>query len=1135
MSPAESQSSERRQATVIFADLSGFTAMSERMEPEEVTALMNDCFEMMGSIIKFYGGVIDKFIGDCVMAVFGVPLAIENAPLKAVNAAIELRRGVQRFSAQRQLADTLDVHVGINTGTVLAGEVGASDKKQFTVIGDAVNLAARLEGLGKAGQVLVGPATYHATRLDFEYRELGPIELKGKSKPVPVFELVSDREKMHRGRGWDQRQVHSDMVGRHRELQRLLDRRERLRQGHGGIAHIVGEAGIGKSRLLAELWAQLPPDSVVRLEGRAVSIGRNLSFHPIVDLLRNLAGVHEDDSDARATERLRGALEGLMDAQPASEAMPFMATLMGLELHGADAARLEGVDGEALEKLLQRSLRELLVRASERRPLVVCLEDLHWADGSSLRMVEGLYHLVSHHPILFLEVFRPGYPETSDRLLAAARGYGEHYVRLDLQPLDDELSGELLDNLVQARGVPQATREQILRRADGNPFFIEEVVRSLVDQGALVRREGRFEITERIHRAEVPTSINDVIMARIDRLDPDTRELLRTASVLGRRFFRRILKEVIDTPLDTDEHLRILTESQFLQEQIHMQELEYLFKHALAQEVAYQSLLVKRRKELHLRVARSIERVFASRISDFYGMLAFHYSCGEDLEKAGRYMELAGNEAARCSASIEALSYFQAALELYAKKTPEALDPAALLQLQENTGRAYFARGHYVEAIEYFEKVLAALGLRVARSRPRAWLGFALGMARLVQHLWLPTTVRHQRADAQFHRRFSLLSDYVRALGCVDAGMLTLTAAELPVRILDVGVDRVERGVELLSSSSVSFCWSGASFAISERILAYVASSEGAKRAQQALYLRFGEVIHGFLAGHWDHPYQPEVVARGYEKGELWHTSTLLVFWIYIALEQGDFERASSMIQEMERAAQAYNDHFVRSLQLQARSLLLLQRRQLESALETMDRTIAVNIDNGQEVRNLSLYGLKARAQVYRGDLEAAVVSLERARVLVAREDRVIPFHHSNVLIGSSLAALGELARAPEAGRGSAWRYARSRLKRAERNARRVASEQVEVQRLWGVGHHLMGAGAKALECWERALARAEELGARVEAARTRHLAGLAMLEAPGDGRLGGLEPQQLVDQGRRELEALGVVAPAEPWWRARV
>ena len=299
--------SELKQATVLFADISGFTSMSEKMNPEEVTNIMNDCFKMMGNIIEHYEGRIDKFIGDCVMATFGVPNAIENAPNKATNAAIEMRNKLYQFNKDKHLQIPLDIHIGINSGRVLAGEVGSDQKKEYTVMGDAVNLASRLEDTSRTGQILVGPSTYQATKDDFDYNELKAIKLKGKEKPVPVFELATKKEKMHR-RLTPDRMIQSEMVGRQSEIDQLVLQVQRMINNDGSIVSIIGEAGLGKSRLIAEVKDRKLLAGAVVLEGRALSIGRNLNFYPIIEILKSLAGIAEDDTETVAATKLENTV-----------------------------------------------------------------------------------------------------------------------------------------------------------------------------------------------------------------------------------------------------------------------------------------------------------------------------------------------------------------------------------------------------------------------------------------------------------------------------------------------------------------------------------------------------------------------------------------------------------------------------------------------------------------------------------------------------------------------------------------------------------------------------------------------------------------------------------------------------------
>lgn len=660
--------SERCIATVMFADISGFTSMSEKMDPEQITCTMNDCFCMMGECIEKYGGTIDKFIGDCVMVLFGVPRALEDAPQKAVNTAIELRNRLARFNTEKKLAAPLNLHIGINTGPVVTGMMGTDKKQEFTVMGDTVNLASRLEDASQIGQILVGPATYKATKQSFQYKTLPPISLKGKDEPVPVYELLSVRETLFRGQLGADRMISSVIVGREKELNKLELSLLKAIDGEGSIVNVIGEAGIGKSRLIAELKNSPVMKRVTLLEGRAISIGANLGYHLIIDLLKNWARITEDDSEVAAFTKLESAIRSIYP-EALGEILPFVATLMGIKLVGRYADRVKGIEGEALEKLILKNVRDLVTKGTQTAPLVIILEDLHWADTSSIELMESLFRLAAKERIVFINVFRPGYTETGDKITKTIQeNYPENFTEIMIQPLDEMQTEILITNLLNIKGFPHKLKEQIVQRAGGNPYFIEEVVRSFIDEGAVTMKEGGFEVTDRLNAMTIPRTISEVLMARIDRLDQKTRDLVRVASVIGRNFFYRILAEVAQTIEDIDSRLEYLEEIQLIRERKRMEELEYLFKHALAQEVAYDSILVQRRKELHKNVADSIEKVFNERLHEFYGMLAYHYSQAEDLDKTEEYLIKAGEESLKSSASAEALNYYQQALELYLRK-----------------------------------------------------------------------------------------------------------------------------------------------------------------------------------------------------------------------------------------------------------------------------------------------------------------------------------------------------------------------------------------------------------------------------------------------------------------------------------
>ena len=707
-SPAEG---ERKHATVMFSDLSGYTALTERLDPEEVKALMGRIFAEAGHIVEKYEGTVERFFGDEVMAVFGVPRVHEDDAVRAVRAALEIHAGVNALSSEydSRVGRPLAMHTGINSGLVVTGDERIG-KGRHGLTGDTINLAKRLTGLAGAGEIVIGPDTHRQAGGLFAFETLAPARVKGKAEPIPVYRLISAQQAgtqtAHRPRLGMERRIYAAMVGRERELQILVDRARELTKGRGAIVNVIGEAGIGKSRLIAEFKRSEALEKIVVLEGRAISIGRNLSFHPIVDLLRHWARIGEGDTPPIAFDKLARSVN-IVAAEEADEIIPFVATLMGMKLTGEYARRVEGIEGEALERLILKNVRDLVTKAAGLSPVAVVMEDQHWADTSSIDLLTSLFRLVSSWPILFINVFRPGYEDTGERFSKLAHEeLRAHCQEIVLEPLDAAMSETLIGNMLNIQGLPVAVKKNIVERAGGNPFFIEEVVRSFIDTGAIVNRNGRFEVTDRIDAVDVPGTIQDVLMARIDRLEEHTRSLVKIASVIGRNFFRKILVEVTHTLSDIDERLDHLKDIQLIREQKRLEEIEYLFKHALAQEAAYGSILHQRRKELHLDVAKAIEKVFHERLHEFYGLLALHYTRGEEWENAEHYLVKAGEEALRFSATSEALNYYQDGLRLYLDHVHGNVDNDKLAVFEQNIATALYNKGNWAEAVQHIDRVL---------------------------------------------------------------------------------------------------------------------------------------------------------------------------------------------------------------------------------------------------------------------------------------------------------------------------------------------------------------------------------------------------------------------------------------------
>src|SRR5262245_49491870 len=842
---------ERRQVTVLFADISGFTSLGGRMDPEEVASLMNRCFALMESAVVNNGGTVIRFVGDCVLSVFGVPAALEDAPRNAVNAAIEMRRAVQELFAQCTLPVPLGIHTGINTGLVVTGDVGGAVKRAFDVMGDAVNVASRLKDAAPEGAIWVGAETHRYTAGDFEYRQLAPQKLKGKDSPLVAYEVLSSTERLHRAKPAPAGSViSSTLVGRDRQLRQLRDCMQHLLDGRGGIVHLIGEAGMGKSRLLAELAEQEDLRAVTLLEGRSLAVGQRLAFHPFTDLLRQWAGILDDDDDRAALDRLASAVAALVGDE-AGEIFPFVATLMGLRVTGAHAERIAGIEGEALETLISKSIRELLRRMAALRPLILVFEDVHWADLSSLKLLKFLLGLVPDTAALFVLVLRPDHPPTSQRLLRFVRErWPRHLVEVELPPLDATECGTLIANLLDVGDLPYSTRAMIGRKAEGNPFFIEEVIRSLVDQGAVERRQGRYRTTAKIDSVVIPGTIQEVIMSRVDQLPDRQRRVLQTASVIGRRFPYRVLARVIGGEGKLEWALGHLKYSQLLEECGGDDEVEYAFKHALIQEVVYDSILQKTRRELHIAVAQAIEALFTDRLPEFHGMLAYHYGRAEDLEKAEEHLLQAGDQAARSAAPSEALNYFREASRLYLLLHGDAADPTKRALLERNIAVALFQTGNLTESIEHFDRALEHLGERVPASAAALTWRVAGDLAAVLGRLYLPLGrpapaterdrevmhVRYTRARAQMtsdqKRYFPDTVGTLRRLGRVDP-------------------TTVDHACGMYAGGAALFAYSGLSFAIGKRFLDVARRLARADNVRdQFLYcaMRF---VCDYLEGRW--------------------------------------------------------------------------------------------------------------------------------------------------------------------------------------------------------------------------------------------------------------------------------------------
>ncbi|MCB8945401.1 MAG: AAA family ATPase [Ardenticatenaceae bacterium] len=538
---------ERRAVTIMFADISGFTAMSERLDPEQVRNLMNRCFDHLVPIVEKYEGTVDKFIGDEIMALFGAPIAHEDDPARALRVGLEMQEALRQFNAQ--YGTDLGMHAGINTGLVIAGGIGSQGRRDYSVMGDAVNLAARLEDASERGEIFVGPDTYRLAAPLFEFEALEPIALKGKAEPVQIYKLLRAKDQPGRVRGLAG--LVSPMVGRDKELQTLLELSEATQSGSGRIAIIIGEPGLGKSRLLAEWQSALAsrpsPLPFKWATGQCLSYGQGLAYHLLIDTLRSVIGV----PTAAEEPETHAALKTLTHTLLGEEMMtvyPYLGHLLSLKLEGEALEQVRILDPQALQNQYLGATRRLLTAVSHQSPLAIVLEDIHWADPSSTDLLIKLLPLATEAPILYCCLTRPEFDVPGWRLVTAVREQTNiPAAELALHTLSDDDSRQLITNLLEIDELPEHIRAVILRKAEGNPFFVEEVIRMLIDREAIVPENGRWLAQATIEQVDIPDNLQSLLLARIDRLPDQVKHTLRVASVIGRQFSVRVLAEVLQT------------------------------------------------------------------------------------------------------------------------------------------------------------------------------------------------------------------------------------------------------------------------------------------------------------------------------------------------------------------------------------------------------------------------------------------------------------------------------------------------------------------------------------------------------------------------------------------------------------
>ncbi len=685
---------ERRVITMLFCDVKGSTTAAEKVDPEIWTDIMNGIFEYMIRPIYKYEGTVPRLMGDAILAFFGAPIAHEDDPQRAVLAGLEIQEGIKDYAEEIRLKHGLEfsLRVGINTGLVVVGAIGSDLRMEYTAIGDAINLAARMEQTAAPGTIQISEETYKLVAPFFDFEALGEVEVKGKAAPIKTYRPLALKKSPGHLRGLEG--LTSPLVGREAQLGLLNEQLQQLKIGAGSFVSVIGEAGLGKSTLIAEL--KKSNEGTTWLRGDAVSYARSVSYFPWRQIIRQSIDAHEDDS----SEEVRHKLSYVCDCctLPGGD-VPFLEAMLAVESEESLQV-VAGYQGEALVQKIADAVRGYLCGLAQEGPLAIVFDDLHWADEASLNLLLSLADLTNTQPLLFICMLRPDKTAASwDSINKVQQKMEARYHSVLLEPLRGEQTDALLANLLGVKDLQKNVRDMIVERADGNPFFIEELIRSLIETKQIVRENSHWRAVNADAKVSLPDTLRGVLGARIDRLPELTKHVLQNAAVIGRSFDLRVLKQLTNLNGGLDPQIQYLKEASLVEP---FRE-EYAFRHVLIQEAAYDSILIKKRVELHQRIAETLEELHANRIEEFAPLIAYHFYTAQD-PRSLKYDLLAGEKAARLYANAEAMTHFGRALEV-ARRI--GMETDQVTQIFSKLGGVLELSSRYEQALANYDELQA--------------------------------------------------------------------------------------------------------------------------------------------------------------------------------------------------------------------------------------------------------------------------------------------------------------------------------------------------------------------------------------------------------------------------------------------
>ena len=1076
---------DRRHVTIMFADIAGSTSMIEKLDVETAHGLFAPAIKIMSNEIERFSGHVAEVLGDGLMAIFGAPHTLEDHAIRACHAALAIQEKIARhaFDIRQQHGLEFLVRVGLNSGTVVLSVTGEGDRETYNAGGSPVHLAARVESKAPAGGIAVSMHTHELIKSVFECESLGSFSLKGFSAPEVIYRVLRPRDQHGKGRPPSNLTATVPMIGRESQRRQLRQMVEGLNHGRGGFVLVNGEAGSGKTRFMSEGRTDLGT-GLLWLEGQSSSYDQRVSYWPFIEILTAWLDLPRQGSEDRSWALLVERLQELFGAE-ADEVIPYVAALMGMTVREPYALRVKFLETDVLSRQILRAMRRLFERMAARLPVVIAIDDFHWADDSSVRLVEHLLGLCAEARILICVISRTDGSQAARVTQAARDVAGLDIAEIVLKPLPVEESVNLLERLIGTDPLTRYLRDQILYKAGGNPFFIEEVVRNLKASGILVehvRNPGNWLVTTA--EVSVPDTIHDVVMARVDRLDARLKQLLSVASVIGRHFLYSVLKSVTERVEAVDGTLSELEERQFIEEAAGRPEVSYNFRHALMQEAIYESILLEQRRTLHRRIADCLIAIVEGRTQGVASVLAFHYARADEPEKALRYLLEAADQAVKIAADAEALKCYEDALRTYGKGKAAPWEPWQKATIERRLAEIHFHRGNLEVAAAHFASALEACGDPLPAVRLGLLASFLqqllIQFGHRLRGVTLPANqtplAREDETHLRIYESFSWLMLYLDHERMAYAILKILNLAERWH-----WAEGMAKAASGFGAALDIINWHGLARRYHARALAWAEQSAN-PAAMGMVECLFG--LHEAYVGRWDPAL--DRLASAHEltlrTGDLNTRVACRVYQAFLLTDRGAFAEVLALSSDMGRQGReaAFDLALRASLTMKGETMWRLGAT--GEARVLLQEALRQGLAAGDIVNACWAWGELGLCLCEAGDIDAAAKELVQAEMFV-RKRKIQTFVIVPVLLGSAQVEVARLEmNGPQPNAGAALRRCRD----AVSIGRRYHFGLPRALRIMGAFCWLEGRRSAAQRRWQESLSTALKVGAQYEIALTR-------------------------------------------------